>query len=172
VRTLAALSELGAVATRVIDGSKNDLIDNLHDLGPAVGRLADAGKNLTESVSLLASFPFPSNTAFPAVLKGDYGNLYLTLDLSTDNLARNFGLGFNFPGMPLLGGLPPLGAGQGGGNPLELPFLPSPPGRAPAPSPVPPIGAPPPTGVPVPSTGGTDSGRGRDADGGPTTGGG
>jgi hypothetical protein len=61
------------------------------------------------------------------VLKGDYGNLYATIDLDFSVLAQNFGLNLPFP---LLNGLPPLGASQGRVNPLEQPFgapaLPSP----------------------------------------------
>ncbi|HZZ50643.1 MAG TPA: MCE family protein, partial [Pseudonocardia sp.] len=122
VRALGALSDLSRVATRVISGSRSDLTGNLHDLRPAVGRLADAGKNLTQSLSLLGSFPFPSNTVFPAMLKGDYSNLYVTLDLSVDNLARNFGAGLGVAGMPPLGGLPLPGRGRG--SPLGLAALP------------------------------------------------
>ncbi|HEY2202885.1 MAG TPA: MCE family protein [Pseudonocardia sp.] len=155
VRALSALSDLGAVASRTIDGSKRDLIGNLHDLQPAVGRLADAGADLTRSVSFLATFPFPSNTAFPAMLKGDYANLYVTVDLSADNLARNFGLGGLFPGIAVPGGRPSPGPGVPGGvprvGPLPLPVAPpSTPPLAPAPRPLAPVPLPAPAPLPAP----------------------
>lgn len=122
VNTLQALSDLGDVATRVIDNSHDDLVANLHALRPALGRLADAGKNLTQSLSLVPSYPFPSESSFPAIFKGDYGNLVVTVDLNPQILALNFASGFNLPGSPLLNGLPPLGVGQGSASPLTLPF--------------------------------------------------
>ncbi|MDT7711280.1 MAG: phospholipid/cholesterol/gamma-HCH transport system substrate-binding protein [Pseudonocardiales bacterium] len=122
VNGLDALSQLGDVATRVINGSKDDLIGNLHDLQPALQELADSGNNLTQSMSQIGTFPFPSNTTFPTVIKGDYGNLFITVDLDPTVLARNFGVGFpgGTAGMPL-GTLPPLGGGITGGDPLKLP---------------------------------------------------
>lgn len=144
VDALGALSDLGDAATKVINSSRDDLVANLHALRPALGRLADAGSNLTQSLSALPSFPFPTEAAFPSVLRGDYANLALTADLNPAILAFNFGLGFNLPGSTLLNGLPPLGAGQGTGNPLTLPFLDSPAVPQPAPNllPVPGTGAP------------------------------
>jgi len=133
VDALRAVTDLGDVATRVIDSSKDDLMANLHALRPALRRLADSGNNLTGSLSILPSYPFPAEALFPAVLRGDYGNIAVTLDLSPQTLAVNFGLGFNLPGSALLAGLPPLGAGQGSGNPLTLPFLNGPGSPLPAP---------------------------------------
>lgn len=134
VDALGALSDLGDVATKVIDSSHDDLVANLDALRPALGRLADAGKNLTQSLSIVPSYPFPAERMFPSVLKGDYGNLAVTADLNPQILALNFGLGFNLPGSALLSGLPPLGAGQGSGNPLTLPFVNSPGSPLPAPN--------------------------------------
>jgi phospholipid/cholesterol/gamma-HCH transport system substrate-binding protein len=135
---LDAVSRLGTVAEQVITSSRGDLLANLHDLQPALGRLADAGNNLTQSVSILATFPFPQHTAFPAVVKGDYGNLFITVDLDAATLARNFGVGFpaGTDGIPL-GALPPLGIGATGGDPLQLPL--HPPAEQPAPLPVLPV---------------------------------
>jgi phospholipid/cholesterol/gamma-HCH transport system substrate-binding protein len=123
VHALQSLSDLGDVANRVVNSSKDDLVANLSSLRPALRSLADSGENLTQSLSML-TFPFPANTAFPSTNKGDYSNLYVTLDLTPETLARNFGVGFDLPNMPMLDGLPPLGAGQGNGNPLEIPFVP------------------------------------------------
>jgi phospholipid/cholesterol/gamma-HCH transport system substrate-binding protein len=128
VHTLDALGELGDKATGVIDSSHQDLVANLHHLQPALNKLADSGKNLTESLSEVVSYPFPSNTSFPAVLKGDYGNLYATLDLDPVNLLINFGSpAAPVLSLPLIGvGLPPVGPTQGAPNPLEAPFVKAP----------------------------------------------
>lgn len=125
VEGLSALSRLGDVATSVINRSKDDLLANLHDLRPAVQKLADAGQNLTQSLQVIGTFPWPSRTAFPAALKGDYGNLFITVDLNPKVLARNFGVGFPSDSRELpMGGLPPLGGGVNGGDPLRLPLNP------------------------------------------------
>jgi phospholipid/cholesterol/gamma-HCH transport system substrate-binding protein len=152
VNGLDALSRLGDVATRVISGTKDDLLSNLHDLQPALAKLADSGSNLTQSLSELATFPFPSRTAFPSVLKGDYGNLFVTVDLDPVALARNFGVGFptGADGLPL-GALPPLGGGITGGDPLRLPsLLPpvTPPSLPLVPVPLGPLGGPAPVATP------------------------
>jgi phospholipid/cholesterol/gamma-HCH transport system substrate-binding protein len=124
VRTLDALSELSDRANRVLEGSEDDLLANLRDLQPAATKLADADRNLTDSVSLLATFPFPSDTSFPSVIKGDYGNLFLTVDVSADNLARNLGAGELPPGAMLTGKLPPLAPGLATPR-VGLPALPA-----------------------------------------------
>jgi phospholipid/cholesterol/gamma-HCH transport system substrate-binding protein len=92
VAALGAVSDLGDVAIRVLDDGREDLRANLHSLAPALARLADAGPHLTGSLSEILTFPFPANTAFPSVIKGDYTNIFVTLDVSPDALARNFGL--------------------------------------------------------------------------------
>jgi phospholipid/cholesterol/gamma-HCH transport system substrate-binding protein len=122
---LTALGNLGTVATRVVNSSQEDLLANLRDLQPTVGRLADAGKNLTQSLSLLSTFPFPYNTAGNA-FKGDYSNLFLTVDVTLPELEKSF-----LTGTPL-GGLPPLGAGQKASDPLRAPLVDNLPGLAPA----------------------------------------
>ena len=123
VRTLDALGELGDVAKDVLHDSKGDLVADLHHLRPALDKLADSGRDLTESLSLVVSYPFPSNSVFPAVLKGDYGNLYVTLNGDPTALLRNFGLALP---VPLLNGLPPIGAGSNGVDPLTAPYTDAP----------------------------------------------
>jgi phospholipid/cholesterol/gamma-HCH transport system substrate-binding protein len=123
VHTVDALGELSDRAHRVLAGSQEDLLANLRGLRPAVTKLADADKNLTDSVSILATFPFPSDTSFPSVIKGDYGNLFLTVDVSADTLARNLGAGQVLPGQLLTGQLP-AGLGGVGAPKATLPPLP------------------------------------------------
>lgn len=125
-RTLTALSDFGRTARGVVRASGDDLVANLEDLEPALNRLAASGTDLTNSLSILPTYPFPGNTSFPKMFQGDYGNLFITLDASPELLARNLLQGFELPatGGTLLQG-PPLGAGDGppaAGAPLpELP---------------------------------------------------
>ena len=129
---LTALSNLGAVGTRVIGASKADTVANLQALAPVLGKLASAGDSLPKSFQVLLTYPFPDEAT--KTIHGDYTNLFATADLDLRSAAGNLGQpapqavpGLKLPGLPP----PPQ-------PPLVLPPLP----KAPTPSapPVPPIG--------------------------------
>ncbi len=86
---LAAMNRLGVVATKVINADRTGLATNLALLRPALTKLAEAGKAIPDSLPLLVSFPFPITTLFKAV-KGDYMNLFETLDISVSSIRRDF----------------------------------------------------------------------------------
>ena len=110
---LTALSNLGAVGTRVITSTKADTVANLQALAPVLGQLASAGDSLPKSFQLLLTYPFPDEAA--NTIRGDYTNLYATADLDLRTLKRNLG-GPTQPTLPLPG-LPKV-------PPLPLPPLP------------------------------------------------
>ncbi|WP_127784445.1 MCE family protein [Rhodococcus sp. X156] len=122
--TLASLGNLGYAATRVVTSSKDDLIANLQYLSPSLAALADAGKDLPESLSVLGTFPFPMNS-FKNAFHGDYANLGITIDLT---LARTDSA--LLKGTPFYGVLTQLqnvlqqNAGQGttAADPLQAPL--------------------------------------------------
>ena len=87
---LTALSDLGAVGTRVIEGSRADLEANLRALSPILTQLNAAGDNLPKSYQLLLTYPFP-NAAQDAI-KGDFTNLWATLDADAATIAGNLGV--------------------------------------------------------------------------------
>lgn len=124
VEAMDAVSRLGRTATTVINRSGDDTLANLEDLRPALAGLANAGSNLTQSLSVVPTFPFPGNTSFPYMFQGDYGNLFLTVDVSPDVLKHNLIDGFApvDPSGSLLQA-PPLGGGDTGGSGLTLPDL-------------------------------------------------
>ncbi|HEY0903544.1 MAG TPA: MCE family protein [Marmoricola sp.] len=82
VTMLRELDELGEVGTRVINGSRQDLVATLKHLEPSLRELADAGMSLPRGVGLMASFPFPKEAAELAM--GDYANalFYMEFDLN------------------------------------------------------------------------------------------
>ena len=124
---LTAVSNLSTVADRVISETRQNLLANLRDLQPALRRLADAGHNLVTSIPLLATFPFPAK-AVDQSFKGDYANLYLSLDLTLPKLEKAW-----LTGVPVVGTLPTLGGGKGksGGSLLPLRVLPGTQGTSP-----------------------------------------
>ena len=79
---LRELDRLGQVGTRVIKGSRENLVATLRHLEPSLRELADAGDSLPRGLGLMASFPFPKEAADLA--KGDYANalFYMKFDLN------------------------------------------------------------------------------------------
>src|SRR5664280_3736024 len=114
---LTALSNLGAVGTRVITATKADTVANLQALAPVLGQLASAGDALPKSFQLLLTYPFPDEVT--GTIRGDYTNLYATADLDLRTLQRNLGgPGVPTGPVPVLPPVPPL--------PVPLPPLPTP----------------------------------------------
>jgi phospholipid/cholesterol/gamma-HCH transport system substrate-binding protein len=124
IKSLRSVAHFGNVAVDVIGDTSDDLLANLRSVQPALRKLADSGKNLTDSASMIVTYPFPANTSFPNMFKGDYGNLFAVVDITPSVLARNLLTGFQLPlpgNQPLLKASP-LGAGQQVRSPLT-PFL-------------------------------------------------
>ncbi|HWC80463.1 MAG TPA: MCE family protein [Pseudonocardiaceae bacterium] len=144
VQTLNSVSTFGDLATAVISEGGGDLHANLQAIQPILGELADSGHNLDEAMGILPTFPFGTNTAFPAVLNGDYGNLYITVDLNAQTLDDNLLRGLTIAGVPLLGGSS-LAAGIVNSNPLTqglAGLIPLPLGQNPGGSTAPPTSTP------------------------------
>jgi phospholipid/cholesterol/gamma-HCH transport system substrate-binding protein len=81
VTLLRSLSNLGTVATRVINSTQTDLVSSLKSLKPVLLQLTAAGSALPKSLRILGTFPFPLGTT-RQIVKGDYANLDLTVDLN------------------------------------------------------------------------------------------
>ncbi|WP_164478583.1 virulence factor Mce family protein [Mycolicibacterium stellerae] len=95
-----ALDQLGkfsAVAADSVNQTKVNLVAELKDLAPVVRSLANAGPALTRSLGMLAAFPFPIDT-LQNWLRGDYGNLSVTIDLTLSRLDQSFFTGTRFEG--------------------------------------------------------------------------
>ncbi|MBF6076117.1 MCE family protein [Nocardia beijingensis] len=149
-RAITALGELSDVVRRIVAASGEDLKANLRSLVPALKSLSDTGSDLTEALKILATFPFPMKNLDHAI-KGDYLNLFMTVDITGKRLDSNFltgtPLGGRFGGVEgALGSFAPGTAAQNGDpatGPLQAP--------PPAPSqPAPTIpGLPPIPGIPA-----------------------
>jgi phospholipid/cholesterol/gamma-HCH transport system substrate-binding protein len=86
VTLLSSLSNLGSVATRVINATQQNLVTSLKALDPVVTRLAAAGSDFPNSLKIAATFPFPLGLS-RTFIRGDYANLDAVFDLSlTDQL--------------------------------------------------------------------------------------
>jgi phospholipid/cholesterol/gamma-HCH transport system substrate-binding protein len=89
VDAFAALNRLATVAAHVLAETKEDFAADLRAIYPVVKSLADNADDLLTSLQLLPTFPFPSRSIKQAV-RGDYLNVFITLDLTLRRLGTSF----------------------------------------------------------------------------------
>lgn len=117
-KTLTALAELADVSDRVVQASRRDLAANLRDLKPVIRELADSGDDLPQ-LARYVTYPFDLH-AVPNIVRGDWVNGFITLDLTWPSLNTSF-----LSGTPLDGLLHPLlGENDGNRDPMEAPLVP------------------------------------------------
>lgn len=114
VGMLRALDELSDVTVDTIGRSRADLVANLRALEPTLRKLAEAGKELPESLKILPTYPLPWNAG--DTMKGDFANVHARFDLNLDNLLENM----TNTGTPII----PIPQDQGPGlpGPGDLPL--------------------------------------------------
>ncbi|MEU6641029.1 MCE family protein [Saccharomonospora sp. NPDC046836] len=123
VTMLQALDDLSGVAVRTVNAGQEDLVANLQALLPTLRKLGEAGSDLPRALELLLTYPF--SDAAVAGAKGDYFNLYATIDLNLGEVLANLGRSRQNPlqDVPIVG---QLTGGQQGGQasppPLPLPL--------------------------------------------------
>ncbi|QCB50004.1 MCE family protein [Rhodococcus sp. PAMC28707] len=136
-----SLGRLSDVVSRLVENSGADLKTNIASLTPVLNALANSGNALTDVLSVLLTYPFPQE-GINNVIRGDYANLGMTIDLSLPRLDANF-----LTGTPLAGRMGGLEGALGrqaaptaaaAGDPL----------RGPVATPVPPAPAPPALEIP------------------------
>ncbi|WP_369803060.1 MCE family protein [Mycobacterium sp. EPa45] len=94
-RIVAAMQELGRfsdLATRLVNTTQEDLVRNLTNLDPTLGALADVGPYLDTVLALVPTYPFPQNFIDRAI-RGDYVNIFASMDLTVPRLKRSLFLG-------------------------------------------------------------------------------
>ncbi|QIK76717.1 MCE family protein [Nocardioides piscis] len=80
VDLLVELDKLGAVGTRVINATKDDLIAQLRHLEPVLRELADADESLVPGLVATAAYPFPPEAV--NAIKGDYANVAFLMQVN------------------------------------------------------------------------------------------
>jgi phospholipid/cholesterol/gamma-HCH transport system substrate-binding protein len=119
VRAIRDTGRLGVDAGRVIEVNERAILANLSSLRPVLAQVGAASGQLVDALKIGFTIPFPAMTSTNAI-KGDYANLFATLDLSGTSLASMW-----------LGG----GAAFQSGDPLTSPLHEEPARRrSPAPS--------------------------------------
>jgi virulence factor Mce-like protein len=94
-RITTALREFGEfsdTATRVVNDTQADLVTNLHNLEPTLCGLANVGPDLDRGLAFVSTYPLTQDFIDRAV-RGDYINLFATLDLTVNRLKSGLFLG-------------------------------------------------------------------------------
>lgn len=97
-QTLTRLGEFSDTAHAIIDSSDEEMRANLKALPPILKGLADSGNSLTESTRYLLTYPFPIDMV-NNVVRGDYANGQVTLDLRLETLDKALLIGTPLEGM-------------------------------------------------------------------------
>lgn len=85
VEAAAQLGKFSALTTDTVNRSKENLVKELHQVGPVLQSLADAGPALTRSLGVLPTYPFP-NANIDKWQRGDSANLTAVIDLTLSRL--------------------------------------------------------------------------------------
>jgi phospholipid/cholesterol/gamma-HCH transport system substrate-binding protein len=97
VEALDQLGKFSALAADSVNQTKENLVKELKDVAPVLESLANAGPNLTRSLSLLTTFPYPNET-LENWIRGDYSNQTLVLDLTLSRLDTGLFTGTRWEG--------------------------------------------------------------------------
>ena len=89
ITMLRQLDKLGAVGTRVLNASTDNIVASLRHLQPTLTKLGDAGDSLASGLSMLASFPFPKEAA--NIVRGDYANALFHMDIDLNKVIKSPG---------------------------------------------------------------------------------
>ncbi|GAA3701235.1 MlaD family protein [Gordonia hankookensis] len=85
--TLGALGKLSKTSNDIIDANDKDIKTIVSNLAPVLDQLQATGPALTQSLGIFLTFPF-YESAIPKIVKGDYVNSDLVLDLTFGRLSR------------------------------------------------------------------------------------
>lgn len=97
---IAALDQLGKFSALAADSTrqtKESLVREFNNLGPVLESLANAGPNMTRSLSILTTYPFPNET-LEKWLRGDYANMTAIVDLTLSRIDAGFFTGTRWEG--------------------------------------------------------------------------
>jgi ABC-type transporter Mla subunit MlaD len=94
-RLTTALEKLGTLSDTVsglVNDTQADLVTNLQNLEPTLKALADVGPDIDTALAYIPTFPLTQNLIDRGV-RGDYVNLFVTVDLTNSRIKRGLLLG-------------------------------------------------------------------------------
>ena len=81
IQAVTTIGDFSGKADNVVAASRDDVMSNLQNLEPALRALGDAGRNLTRSMGIYATYPWPERN-LDKWIRGDYANLSAVIDLT------------------------------------------------------------------------------------------
>ena len=89
--------KFSALTVDSVNKTKDNLVKELHDVGPVLESLANAGPSMTRALSLIPTFPFPNET-IELWQRGDYANLTAIADLTLSRIDAGMFTGTRWEG--------------------------------------------------------------------------
>lgn len=89
--------KFSALTTDAVNQTKQNLVAELQAVGPVLKSLADAGPDMTRSLSLLSTLPWPKEN-IDKIVRGDYLNTDVIFDLTLSRLGDGLLNGTRFEG--------------------------------------------------------------------------
>ncbi|WP_006241211.1 MCE family protein [Mycolicibacterium tusciae] len=89
--------KFSALTADSVNKTKDNLVKELHDVGPVLESLANAGPSMTRALSLIPTFPFPNDT-IELWQRGDYANLTAIADLTLSRIDAGMFTGTRWEG--------------------------------------------------------------------------
>lgn len=120
--TLAAVGQLSRTSNDIISANDEDIKTIVANLSTLLDELSSTGPALPQSLDLLLTFPFPQHR-IADIVRGDYLNGDLVLDLTFDRLEKGMFSGIGFVGPEGVFGQQAGAAGRGL-DPFTSPLLP------------------------------------------------
>ncbi|WP_238418585.1 MCE family protein [Gordonia sp. 'Campus'] len=120
--TLGSVSKLSKTANDILDANSEDIVTIVEGIEPALDQLQAAGPAMTQSLNILLTFPFYEPT-IRRIVKGDYVNSDLVLDLTLERLNKTMFASLGVTGPEGVFGRP-AGAAARGLNPFIAPLQP------------------------------------------------
>ncbi|MFC9981895.1 MCE family protein [Gordonia sp. NPDC127522] len=120
--TLGSVTTLSKTANDILDANSEDIVTIVEGIEPALDQLQAAGPAMTQSLNILLTFPFYEPT-IRRIVKGDYVNSDLTLDLTLERLSKTMFASLGVTGPEGVFGRP-AGAAARGLDPFVAPLQP------------------------------------------------
>ncbi|MCD2147148.1 MCE family protein [Gordonia paraffinivorans] len=120
--TLASVSKLSKTANDILDANSEDIVTIVKGIEPALDQLQQTGPAMTQSLNILLTFPFYEPT-IRRIVKGDFVNSDLTLDLTIDRMNETMFASLGVTGPEGVFGKP-AGAAARGLDPFTAPLIP------------------------------------------------
>ena len=89
---LTKLGQFSDTANRLVNATQTELVNNLKNLQPTIQALADVGPDLDAALAYATVFPYGQGLIDRAV-RGDFINLFATVDISGPRLRKSIFLG-------------------------------------------------------------------------------